>query len=89
MPNKSVLQRFRDKCDVAFGPSKPCCLCKKPMYSALPDWSANQPVSGGEVIMYFGIGSKLARNTDQTCFNGIICDECAKKLVGQMEDISQ
>ena len=72
--------------------TKPCCVCGKQLENAMPtgNWDCMQPWGGGEVIMHFAFGShKFDHHVSGTCFNGVICDECAEGMMDRLEDISE
>lgn len=65
---------------------KPCIICDKPLESVDIDWKNMQPHNGGEVKFIFSYGStKFDDCFGSTVFRGVICDDCAEKLVSKME----
>ena len=64
-----------------------CIICLKELECAVSDWDTNQPSGGGEVIFNFFYGScKFDDHPwEPTIFRGIICDECAERLIVNME----
>lgn len=66
--------------------TKPCALCGKELESALDDWEFVQPYGGGEIVMEFTYGSrKFDLSSGTTMYQGVICDECAEKMVDRMQ----
>ncbi len=67
---------------------RPCCKCGTMLESASfkeGDWECLQPYRGGEIQLLFGFGStKFDCQLEGTVFRGIICDDCAEKLVPNM-----
>lgn len=69
--------------------TRPCCMCKKQLDLAIPgedggrdEWSTLQPYAGGEIQLIFGFGStKFDHMLEGAVFRGIICDDCAEKIV--------
>ena len=68
---------------------KPCIICDEKLESVDPDsWESMQPYDGGEVRFIFCYGSKkFDDNFGSTVFRGVICDDCAEKLVNKMEKL--
>lgn len=65
---------------------RPCLLCKKMLEPAIDSWDTLQPYGGGEIRLLFGYGStKFDNHMWGTTFKALICDECAEKLVPDME----
>lgn len=51
----------------------------------MDDWDTLQPHGGGEIQLIFGYGStRFDHLCDGTVFRGIICDECAAKIVPRL-----
>lgn len=70
--------------------TKPCVICDKQLKPVMPDknnpWNTYQPYGGGEIQLIFSFGSlKFDENSGSTVFRGIICDDCAEKLVNKMD----
>lgn len=66
--------------------SKPCLFCGKPMGCAVNDWESLQPNGGGEVRFIFSFGSaEFDENVHSTVFKALVCDECGKRYVPQMQ----
>lgn len=68
--------------------TKPCVICNKELESALgdDDWDSYQPYGGCEMKIIGNYGStKFDEDIEGTVFRGIICDDCAEKLVPKME----
>lgn len=63
---------------------KPCIICRIPLESVNDSWKNWQPYNGGEVKMIFSFGSSLDC-MEEGVFRGVICDECASKLLDVME----
>lgn len=62
--------------------SKPCAICSKMMECAGKDWSSYQPHGGGEIDLIFSYGSKkFDKHMWSTSFVGLICDDCAEKII--------
>lgn len=62
-----------------------CCMCDKPMISAVGTWDTRQPHGGGEIQLRFGFGScKYDLEMGTTKFWALICDDCASKFVRKM-----
>ena len=75
--------------ELVMSDTKPCIICKKPLESVWDDWDHCQPADGGEVQFIFSYGSrKFDTNIDATVFQGVICDDCAEKLVVGMRELS-
>ena len=67
-------------------PTKPCIVCGKRLSSVSEDWEYMQPHAGGEVQFIFSYGSeRFDLQVEPTVFRGVICDDCAAKYMGQME----
>lgn len=67
-------------------PTKPCVICGTELECAVGDWDSYQPYNGGEIQLIFGFGScKFDLEMSNTVFRGIICDDCAEKLVPKMD----
>lgn len=66
--------------------TKPCVMCGKELESAIGGWETLQPYGGGEINLMFAYGScKFDLSMHTTVFRGIICDDCAEKIVPKME----
>lgn len=63
---------------------KPCIICRVMLESVTDSWKNWQPYNGGEVRMIFSFGSSLDC-MEEGVFRGVICDECASKLLDVME----
>lgn len=67
-------------------PTKPCIICERQLDSIRDTWDTMQPNDGGEVKFFFSYGSaKFDLCFGATIFKGVICDNCAHKLVHKME----
>lgn len=65
---------------------KKCVLCSKELEPALDDWETYQPYGGCEIKIIGSFGStKFDENISSTVFRGVICDDCASKLVPEMD----
>jgi len=65
---------------------RPCVLCGKLLECAVDDWDTFQSYGGGEIQLLFGYGSrKFDLSMEGTVFRGLVCDECAEKIVPKME----
>ena len=75
-------QRYRNDDGTADQPM-PCCFCAKGLDCADPQgWASKQPYGGGEIQLIFSFGSfKFDGNIGVTRFTGLICDECAEKMI--------
>ena len=67
--------------------TKPCVVCEKELSSICDDdWQGMQPNNGCEIQIIGAYGStKFDLNMSSTVFKGVICDDCAEKLVVNME----
>ena len=65
--------------------ARPCCVCGVAM-SAIDriSWESLQPDGGGEIRLLFHYGSRFDHHLEGTEFRGIICDDCAAKVLGGM-----
>lgn len=70
--------------------TKPCVVCRKHLTPVFEEgWKYMQPNDGGEIKLFFGYGStKFDNHMTGTCYQGVICDECAVALVPQMTDLT-
>lgn len=69
--------------------TRPCVLCDRRLEPACPTWSMSeyQPYYGGEMQLLFGYGStKFDKGMYGTRYQGLVCDDCAEKLVGKMKE---
>ena len=67
---------------------KKCIICKKELESIYSNWDTMQPYGGGEVYFIFSYGSrKLDLYMGTTEYRGVICDDCAIKLIDEMEEV--
>lgn len=67
--------------------TKPCVICDVGLESAIGDWDDYQPYKGCEIQIIGAYGStKFDKHLSNTVFRGVICDECAAKLVDKMEE---
>lgn len=75
--------------------TRPCVFCDKQLEPACyPDskepWKYRQPYEGGEIQLHFAYGSaKFDLWPYTTTFAGLICDDCAEKIVGKMELLTE
>lgn len=70
-------------------PTKQCVACDKQLECAVLDWDTFQPHDGGEIQLLFGYGScKYDLEMHCTKFRGIICDDCAEKIVEKMTRVT-
>ncbi len=70
-------------------PTKPCVVCNKQLECAVGKWDSYQPYDGGEICLSFSYGSaKFDLGFNTTVYRGLICDDCAEKLVNKMDCIS-
>ena len=71
--------------------TKPCVICDKPLESIFPgEWDTWQPHKGGEIQLLFSYGScKFDNHMHGTVYRGVICDDCAEKLVPKMTEDSK
>ena len=69
--------------------TKQCVICNKYMQPVFDkNWDYMQPYGGGEIKLLFSWGSlKFDHGPGVTVFNGVICDDCAEKLVKNMEKV--
>lgn len=60
-----------------------CCTCGKQM--ELVNDNPGQPYDGGDIKITFSFGSaKFDTHIGCTVYDGLICDDCAEKLVSRM-----
>ncbi len=65
--------------------TKPCLICNRFLHSATGDWDTLQPHEGGEMRLIFSYGStQFDLHPHCTEYRGIICDNCAAKLIPHM-----
>lgn len=68
--------------------TKPCIMCGDQLEPIRDSWDTMQPNDGGEVQFLFSYGStKFDNCMGTTVFKGVICDNCAEKLVDNMEEV--
>lgn len=67
--------------------TKPCAICDKQLKSIHDNsWEHMQPENGGEINLIFSYGSlKFDDCIGVTKFTGVICDDCAEKIVCRLE----
>lgn len=69
--------------------AKPCITCNAKLESAVGGWKTMQPYGGGEVQFIFSYGStKFDDDIGATVFRGVICDDCASKIVNKMKRVN-
>lgn len=68
---------------------KPCIICDVQLYPTFYEdgWKHMQPNGGGEVKFIFAYGSMLD-DLPSAIYSGVICDECANKVIHKMEKLS-
>lgn len=67
--------------------AKSCVFCDKNLENAYYEDNDYQPHAGGYVKFTFGYGScKFDNAIGYTTFGGYICDDCAEKYIGKMEE---
>lgn len=60
-----------------------CCMCGKQMELVCD--RPGQPYDGGSIQITFGYGSaKFDKHIGFTAYDGLICDDCAEKLVPRL-----
>lgn len=65
---------------------KPCIVCGGVLEPIGEDWEYMQPDGGGEVNLIFTYGSrKFDLHIAATIFRGVICDDCAEKMMDRLE----
>jgi len=69
------------------GKIKKCIICKKELESIYSNWDTMQPYGGGKVCFIFSYSSrKFYLYMGTTKYRGVICDDCATKLIDEMEE---
>ena len=70
--------------------TRPCLLCDKQLECAVNDWETNQAYGGGQIQFIFHYGScKFDHRLCGTIYTALICDECAEKYVGKMDELTK
>ena len=64
-----------------------CVFCDKELENAVPAGLGYQPCGGGSIMLDFCFGStKFDKHPGWTEYSGLICDDCAEKIVDKMEE---
>ena len=70
-------------------PPRPCVICGTLLEPVDTDWEFYQPSGGVEIQLIGSYGSKkFDDNIHATVFRGVVCDECAEKLVPKMDKVT-
>jgi len=67
---------------------KPCIACGRVLEPIEGTWKYMQPDEGGEVKLIFSYGStKFDLHPHCSIFRGVICDDCAEKMMDKLERV--